>query len=105
MRFLQCIIVENGPYEGKLRYVGLPLLNQCKYSSYTTLCAGSRNDGKGVCTGDSGGPLVVPKSNSDDTAVVIGISSWVTVTKNGDCALSVFAKVSAVLDWIKLYLE
>jgi hypothetical protein len=46
--------------------------------------------------------LVVPRSNSDDTAVVIGISSWVTydeVTK--DCKMSVFAKVSAELEWIK----
>ena len=83
----------------------MPLLDQCISSSYSTLCAGSSNDGKGVCTGDSGGPLVVPESNSDDTAVVIGISSFVTLNENRDCALSIFAKVSAVLDWIKLYLE
>ena len=83
----------------------MPLLDQCIFSSYSTLCAGSFHDGKGTCTGDSGGPLVVPESNSDDTAVVIGISSFVTLNENRDCALSIFAKVSSVLDWIKLYLE
>jgi secreted trypsin-like serine protease len=59
------------------------------------------NMGKGICAGDSGGPLVVPKSESDDTAVVIGISSYVW----GDCGIlnspSVFASVSGQLDWIK----
>ena len=79
----------------------MPLHSQCTSSS-NNLCAGYLEGGKGVCSGDSGGPLVVPRSNSDDTAVVIGISSWVTydeVTK--DCKMSVFAKVSAELEWIK----
>ena len=75
------------------------------FSSYSTLCAGSFHDGKGTCTGDSGGPLVIPESNSDDTAIVIGISSFVTLNENRDCALSIFAKFSTVLDWIKQYLE
>ena len=48
------------------------------------LCAGSSHDGKDVSTGDSGGPSVVPESNSDDTAVVIGISSFVTLNENRD---------------------
>ena len=77
------------------------MLNQCKYSSYSTLCAGSRHDGKGVCAGDSGGPLVVPRSKSDDTAVVIGISSWVTFDADKNCKSSFFASVSAELGWIK----
>ena len=79
----------------------MPLHSQCTSSS-NHICAGYLEGGKGVCSGDSGGPLVVPRSNSDDTAVVIGISSWVTydeVTK--DCKMSVFAKVSAELEWIK----
>ena len=55
--------------------------------------------GKGICVGDSGGPLVVPKSESDDTAVVIGISSF----REDDCGQSsdVYASVVAQLDWIK----
>lgn len=75
----------------------MPLLQgQCS----THLCAGGK-DGKGACAGDSGGPLVVPRSQSDDTAVVIGVSSGVTTNENGDCELSYFASVSAELDWIK----
>ena len=62
-------------------------------------------DGKGVCSGDSGGPLVVPKSNHDDTAVVIGISSFGENINYEDCGLSVFARVSAQLDWINAHLE
>ena len=64
-------------------------------------CAGSSYGTKGVCSGDSGGPLVVPRSNSDDTAIVIGISSWVTLGGEKDCHLSYFAKVSAELKWIQ----
>ena len=69
------------------------------------LCAGSKNGGKGTCNGDSGGPLVVPSSNSDDTAVVIGISSFGTHDENGDCDLSIFSKVTAELKWIKDHME
>ena len=59
-------------------------------------------DVKGVCAGDSGGPLVVPRSQSDDTAVVIGVASGVFTNENtNDCELSAFASVSAELDWIK----
>ena len=75
----------------------MPLLpGQCS----NHLCAGGK-DGKGACAGDSGGPLVVPRSQSDDTAVVIGISSGVTTDADGNCKLSAFASVSAELDWIK----
>ena len=87
-----------------MRYVALPLHSQdnsqcTSASSSNILCAGY--DGKGVCTGDSGGPLVVPRSKSDDTAIVIGISSFVDLNEAGDCTMSFFARVSAELDWIK----
>ena len=75
----------------------MPLLEgQCS----NHLCAGG-SDGKGICAGDSGGPLVVPRSQSDDTAVVIGVASRVITNEKGDCELSFFASVSAELDWIK----
>ena len=46
--------------------------------------------------------MVVPRSQYDDTAVVIGVSSGVTLNENtNDCELSFFASVSAELDWIK----
>ena len=77
--------------------------NQC-LSGIWHLCAGSEYGGKGcIRNGDSGGPLVVPRSDSDDTAVVIGISSMSRGRdhENGVCGLSVFAKVTAELEWIK----
>ena len=103
--FTVYIIVGNGPYPDKLRYVGLPILPpgsaECFKNTKLYLCAGSRLDGKGICDGDSGGPLVVPRSKSDNTAVVIGVSSFGTSDSNGNCRLSVFAPVTSVLKWIK----
>ena len=63
------------------------------------LCVGGNDIGKSACSGDSGGPLVVPKSQSDDTAVIVGITSH----RYGDCGEypEVFASVAAQLDWIK----
>ena len=96
--FFHCLIVDAGPISQSLRYVALPLLEgQCS----NHLCAGG-SDGKGACAGDSGGPLVVPRSQSDDTAVVIGVASGVRKNENtNDCELSFFASVSAELGWIK----
>ena len=66
------------------------------------VCAGGIA-GQGVCKGDSGGPLVVPKSTSDLTAVVIGITSRSTVNSIEECAQvpAAFASVITQLDWIK----
>ena len=97
------IVVDNGPFDGRLRYIGLPLLSQCTSSS-NMLCAGGYY-GKGVCAGDSGGPLVVPRSESDDTAIVIGISSFVYGNCGRENVEDVFARVSAQLGWIKDKME
>ena len=62
--------------------------------------------GEGSCDGDSGGPLVVPKSSTDDTAVVIGATSF---GPRDGCGLqglpAVYAYVTKYLDWIKPKME
>ena len=64
------------------------------------VCAGSGR--KGICVGDSGGPLIAPKSDSDDTAVVIGIASdYQGYTCRGTGPYSIFARVGSQIDWIK----
>ena len=40
------------------------------------ICAGDKDGGESHCNGDSGGPLILPKSATDDTAVVIAASSF-----------------------------
>merc|ERR1719291_556807 len=63
-------------------------------------CAGKSSGGTyiGTCEGDSGGPIVKPDVNGND--VLVGIVSFAA----GECGNSnhptVFAKVSAVYDWI-----
>ena len=68
------------------------------------VCAGFTEGGAGGCNGDSGGPLVVPRSPTDDTAIVYGIASFVN-----HCAEpkypTVFARVSEFLPWIQTFLE
>ena len=59
------------------------------------VCAGDGSTDAGK--GDSGGPLIVPKSNSDDTAVVFGIVSW-----GPGCGQTagVYTRVTKYLNWI-----
>ena len=76
------------------------------------ICAGgSGGGGEDTCRGDSGGPLVVPKSSNDDTAVVIGATSFgarLELSPLGDlikgCGKEnypgVFASVTSHLSWI-----
>jgi secreted trypsin-like serine protease len=70
------------------------------------ICAGDADGGESTCKGDSGGPLVVPKSSTDDTAVVIGATSF----GPGDgCGAkgwpAVYAYVTRYIDWIKPKME
>jgi len=65
------------------------------------ICAGDADGGESTCSGDSGGPLVVPKSSSDDTAVVIGATSFGPRDGCGMQGLpAVYAYVTRYLDWI-----
>ena len=52
-----------------------------------------------------GGPLIVPKSSTDNFAVVIGVSSFGEITCGKKGFPSVFAHVTKYLDWIKPKME
>jgi len=70
------------------------------------ICAGDHDGGESVCHADSGGPLVVPRSFSDDTAIVLGVTSFVSIYGCGVKGYpSVFAYVIPYLDWIRPLME
>ena len=70
------------------------------------ICAGDVDGGESTCEGDSGGPLVVPKSSTDDTAVVIGATSFVEIGGCGKKGFpAVYAYVTRYLNWIKPKME
>ena len=57
-------------------------------------------------SGDSGGPLVVPKSSRDNSAIVIGLTSFGYKKGCGyERMPDVFTKVIKYLDWIKDRME
>lgn len=92
---------QNRRSSAALQIVTVPYVSEevCKKSHSDRLispymfCAGKMSGGEGPCNGDSGGPVV-------SNGVQYGIVSW-----SFGCALpnypSVFAKVSAIRDWIK----
>ena len=67
------------------------------------VCAGILGSENGVCSGDSGGPLVVPRSSTDDTAVVYGITSFGKKCGHPNYP-DVFMRVSRYLPWIQSFL-
>jgi len=74
------------------------------------ICAGDADGGESTCSGDSGGPLVIPKSSTDDTAVVIGATSFGYGEKNvKGCGKkgypAVYAYVPRYINWIKPKME
>ena len=100
-----CDVVDpTGGQSDDLRYVVVSLASEkrCNYLSMGKsgfLCT-EGTDGKETCGGDSGGPLVVPRSESDDTAIVIGLPSY-NWNLCGQRAANFFAKVADELPWIK----
>ena len=101
-----CDVVDPSPggLSVDLRYVGISLTSEkrCKYLSLGKsgrLCT-EGSDGKETCPGDSGGPLVVPRSEFDDTAIVIGFPSW-NWNFCGQKGANFFGKVADELPWIK----
>ena len=69
------------------------------------ICAGDADGGEDTCKGDSGGPLVIPKSSTDDTAVVIGITSFGPGVCGKEGFPGVFTHVTRYINWIKPKME
>ena len=99
------------------QYVTLPVITNDKCTEPNTLwatsqitngmiCAGDEDGGESTCHGDSGGPLIVPKGSNDDTAVVIGVTSFGPRLGCGTKGYpAVYAYVTYYLDWIKPKME
>ena len=68
----------------------------------TMICAGGSD--RDACQGDSGGPLIVPRSSTDDTAVIYGIVSY-----GVGCARpknpGIYTNVTSFIDWIEYQME
>ena len=98
-----------------LMYVSVPLISNEKCISNNTvysssditsnmICAGgSVFDGRpsgDACSGDSGGPLIIPKSDTDDTAMLVGIVSFGFRCGRSD-APGVYTRVTEYISWIQ----
>ena len=76
-----------------------------KYVTANMICAGDADGGESTCHGDSGGPLVIPKSSTDDTAVVIGVASFTGSRCGKPKYPGVYTYVTKYIDWIKPKME
>ena len=109
--------IEFGQRTRNLMYVSVPFIPNVKcikphtrYSSSSItsnmICAGGRVFDGGLlgvgdaCGGDSGGPLIIPKSDTDDTAMLVGIVSF-----GIGCGLidapGVYTRVTEYMSWIQ----
>merc|ERR1712238_163219 len=106
----QTIAIANGVWNSAMPYSGnnndfiiLKLSSALSFNTITNsmICAGLPNGGKDSCQGDSGGPFICRK---DGKAVLTGVVSF-----GIGCALAdypgVYARVTAVLDWVKANME
>jgi len=100
-----------GSASSHLKYVAVPFIPNAKcvkpHTNYPSnlitsnmICAGLLTGEVDSCQGDSGGPLAVPRSSTDDTAVIYGVVSW-----GWACAKAkqpgVYTRVTNKLPWIK----
>jgi Trypsin len=74
-----------------------PSMYDGEISDESMFCAGVSGGGKDSCQGDSGGPIVIQQGGQD---IQVGVVSWGNGCARPD-APGVYAKVSAVEDWIK----
>jgi len=104
-----------GSTSSHLKYASVPFITHAKcvtphtnYHSneitFNMICAGFFTGETDSCQGDSGGPLVVPRSSTDDTAVIYGVVSW-----GLECAKAkqpgVYTRVTNKLYWIKSHMK
>jgi secreted trypsin-like serine protease len=99
---------DQGETPNLLQFLPLPLFPDGKCGGMydgafgdSMFCAGYAAGGKDPCQGDSGGPLVMPKSSSDDTAVIVGAVSHGMGKCGEKGAPAIYARVTKYLDWIK----
>ncbi|XP_063977340.1 transmembrane protease serine 9-like [Diachasmimorpha longicaudata] len=62
------------------------------------VCTGPLSGGVSACSGDSGGPLIAKNGSRSE---VVGIVSWGIMPCGSVGAPSVYARVSAFIDWIQ----
>jgi len=98
----------------QLRQVTLPVVSPeiCEAASEQfekddMVCFGLKEGNKGACHGDSGGPAVYQKPGDNGRWTQIGITSWGTMfcSERGAMPYSMYAKVSAYLDFIKTHVK
>lgn len=65
----------------------------------SNICTGPLKGGLSTCNGDSGGPLV--KTNAEGHKTLIGIISWGFYPCGGENTPSIYARVSAYVNWIE----
>ena len=95
------------PGQLKFRSDSVTYYNIIEFHNYHYACAGWPEGDRNGCSGDSGGPLVVPKNHNDNTAVIVGIASW--VAPNGcdhragypKSKIGVYTRVTKILNWIQ----
>jgi len=98
-----------------LMYVSVPIISNEKcikpHTIYNSsditpnmICAGgSVFDGGPLgdsCSGDSGGPLIIPKSDTDNTAMLVGIVSYGIRCGRSDSP-GVYTRVTEYISWIQ----
>jgi secreted trypsin-like serine protease len=99
---------DQGDTPNLLQFLPLPIFPNGKCGGMydgafgdSMFCAGYAAGGKDPCQGDSGGPLVMPKSSTDDTAVIVGAVSHGMGKCGEKGAPAIYARVTKYLDWIK----